>query len=74
MSNIYHYTTVSQALDELYEMGFDFDFNIDDSEITQYPDHCEIQHIYIDMRETVIQMMKQPFMGLSLKTAKKAYL
>ena len=46
MSNIYHYTTVSQALDELYEMGFDFDFNIDDSEITQYPDHCEIQHIY----------------------------
>ena len=46
MSNIYHYTTVSKALEELYEMGFNFDFNIDDSEITEHPDHCEIQHIY----------------------------
>ncbi|MBP4141923.1 hypothetical protein J3S90_08915 [Flavobacterium sp. P4023] len=46
MSNMYHYTTVSQALEELSEMGFNFDFNIDDSEITTNPDHCEIQHIY----------------------------
>ena len=46
MSNIYHYTTVSKALEELYEMGFNFDFNIDDREITEHPDHCEIHHIY----------------------------
>ena len=46
MTNIYHYKTVIKALAELNEMGFTYDFNIDDSEITTNPENCEIQHVY----------------------------
>ena len=46
MSNMYHYASVSKALDDLNEMGFTFDFNINDQDIVKNPSHYEIQHIY----------------------------
>ncbi|WP_144892095.1 hypothetical protein [Flavobacterium tiangeerense] len=46
MSKMYHYASVSKALDELKEKGFTVDFNINDQDIIQNPSHYEIQHIY----------------------------
>jgi hypothetical protein len=46
MSNMYHYATVSKALDDLNEMGFTFDFNLHQEDIVKNPSHYEIQHIY----------------------------
>lgn len=46
MSNMYHYATVSKALDDLNEMGFTYDFNIHEDDIVKNPSHYEIQHIY----------------------------
>ena len=46
MSNMYHYATVSKALDDLNEMGFTFDFNLHEEDIVKNPSHYEIQHIY----------------------------
>jgi hypothetical protein len=33
MKPIYHYSTVSEALDELNELGFTYDYNIHQSDI-----------------------------------------
>ncbi|MFV5690167.1 hypothetical protein ACM55M_16235 [Flavobacterium sp. ZT3R25] len=46
MSNIYHYATVSKALDDLSEMGFTFDFNLHVEDIIKNPHRYEIEHIY----------------------------
>ncbi|MFV5696375.1 hypothetical protein ACM55G_13170 [Flavobacterium sp. LB3P122] len=46
MSNIYHYASVSKALDDLSEMGFTFDFNLHEEDIIKNPHRYEIQHIY----------------------------
>lgn len=46
MSNIYHYASVSKALDDLNEMGFTFDFNLHEEDIIKNPHHYEIEHIY----------------------------
>ena len=43
---MYHYATVSRALEELNAKGFTTDFNIDESRIVQNPDDFEIVHIY----------------------------
>ena len=43
---MYHYTTVSKALDELKEKGFTIDFNIQESKIINNPNDFEIEHIY----------------------------
>lgn len=43
---MYHYATVSKALEELAEKGFATDFNLDESRITDHPDDFEIVHIY----------------------------
>lgn len=43
---MYHYATVSRALDELKEKGFTTDFNIQESRIINNPDDFEIVHIY----------------------------
>ena len=43
---MYHYATVSKALDDLNEMGFTFDFNLHEEDIVKNPSHYEIQHIY----------------------------
>ncbi|WP_140487918.1 hypothetical protein [Flavobacterium sp. GSA192] len=46
MKNIYHYDSVSKALDELNENGFNYDFNQHEDEILKNPNHYEIKHIY----------------------------
>ncbi|REG99662.1 hypothetical protein [Flavobacterium aquicola] len=43
---MYHYTTVSKALEELKEKGFMIDFNIQESKIINNPNDFEIVHIY----------------------------
>lgn len=43
---MYHYTTVSKALEELNEKGFTVDFNIQESKIINNPNDFEIVHIY----------------------------
>ena len=43
---MYHYATVSKALEELAEKGFTVDFNILENRIINSPDDFEIVHIY----------------------------
>jgi hypothetical protein len=43
---MYHYATVSKALEELAEKGFSTDFNLDEKRITDNPEDFEIVHIY----------------------------
>lgn len=43
---MYHYATVSIALDELNEKGFTLDFNIQEGRIINSPDDFEIVHVY----------------------------
>lgn len=43
---MYHYTTVSKALEELKEKGFTVDFNVQDTKIINNPNDFEIEHIY----------------------------
>lgn len=43
---MYHYATVSKALEELAEKGFTTDFNLDEKRIINSPDDFEIVHIY----------------------------
>lgn len=45
-NRMYHYATVSEALDELKEKGFTVDFNILESKIINNPEDFEIVHIY----------------------------
>jgi len=43
---MYHYATVSKALEELAEKGFSTDFNLDEKRIVDNPNDFEIVHIY----------------------------
>jgi len=43
---MYHYATVSRALEELKEKGFTVDFNIQESKIINNPNDFQIVHIY----------------------------
>ena len=43
---MYHYASVSKALDELKEKGYTYDFNIHEEEIVKKPKQHEIIHIY----------------------------
>ncbi len=43
---MYHYATVSKALDELKQKGFTTDFNLEEDRIVNNPDDFEIVHIY----------------------------
>ena len=46
MNQMYHYATVSKALDELNENGFTYDFNLHEQDIAKNPQRYEIKHIY----------------------------
>jgi hypothetical protein len=46
MTRMYHYSTVSEALDDLNEKGFTFDFNLHEEDIKKNPHKYEIVHIY----------------------------
>ena len=43
---MYHYATVSIALEELKEKGFTVDFNMQEDRIINSPDNFEIVHVY----------------------------
>jgi hypothetical protein len=43
---MYHYATVSKALEELAAKGFTTDFNLEEDRIKNNPDAFEIVHIY----------------------------
>lgn len=43
---MYHYATVSKALEELKEKGFTYDFNLNEAAIIAHPENYEIVHIY----------------------------
>lgn len=43
---MYHYATVTKALEELKEKGYTVDYNIQESKIINSPNDFEIQHIY----------------------------
>ncbi len=43
---MYHYATVSKALEELAQKGFTTDFNRDEQRIVDHQDDFEIVHIY----------------------------
>ena len=45
-AQMYHYATVSKALEELTEKGFTLDFNIQEGRIINNPNDFEIVHIY----------------------------
>ena len=46
MSHMYHYATVSKALDDLNENGYTYDFNLHTDDIIKNPHHYQIEHIY----------------------------
>ncbi|MFL9829228.1 hypothetical protein ACSV4D_07410 [Flavobacterium sp. ARAG 55.4] len=46
MDAVYHYKSVSKALDELNENGFNYDFNQHEDVILKNPDNYQIKHIY----------------------------
>ena len=46
MTQIYHYASVSKALDELNENGFNYDFNLHEEDIAKNPNKYEIKHVY----------------------------
>ncbi len=43
---MYHYATVSKALQDLADKGFTTDFNLEEDRIKNSPDDFEIVHIY----------------------------
>ena len=46
MKPIYHYSTVSEALEELNKKGFTLDFNLQDENIKKNPHNYEIEHVF----------------------------
>lgn len=44
--HMYHYATVSKALEELKEKGFTVDFNNQEGRIINSPDDFTIEHLY----------------------------
>ena len=46
MKPIYHYSTVSEALDNLSAMGFMYDFNTHENEIIKNPHIHQVVHVY----------------------------
>ena len=46
MNKMYHYATVSKALEQLNEKGFTYDFNLNEIDIIAHPENYEIVHIY----------------------------
>ncbi|HEX9980101.1 MAG TPA: hypothetical protein VGB50_06005 [Flavobacterium sp.] len=45
-AQIYHYATVTKALDELKSKGFTVDFNVNEERIINSPEDFTVEHIY----------------------------
>jgi hypothetical protein len=60
MTQMYHYATVSKALDELNENGFTYDFNLHEEDIAKNPQSMRL-NTFTAMKEILILGMK-PFM------------
>jgi hypothetical protein len=45
-NQMYHYATVSKALEELQQKGFTVDFNIQEDKIMNSPEDFTIEHVY----------------------------
>jgi len=45
-TQMYHYATVSKALEELAEKGYTVDFNIQEDRIINSPHDFQIMHVY----------------------------
>ncbi|MHA3787859.1 hypothetical protein ACX0HA_06560 [Flavobacterium hauense] len=43
---MYHYATVSKALQELNDKGYTTDYNLEEDRIKKHSEEFEIQHIY----------------------------
>ena len=43
---MYHYATVSKALEELAQKGFTTDFNLEEDRIKKHVDEFPVEHIY----------------------------
>lgn len=67
---MYHYATVSKALEELNEKGFTVDFNIQENRIIDNPDDFEIVHVYRYEGETDPADEATVF-GITSKTGEK---
>ena len=46
MKPTYHYTTVLEALEDLNDKGFNYDFNLHQQDIKINPQNYEVKHIY----------------------------
>ena len=46
MKPSYHYTTVLEALEDLKEKGFTYDFNIHPNDIKTNPHNYRVNHVY----------------------------
>lgn len=46
MKPSYHYTTVLEALEDLKEKGFTYDYNIHQNDIKTNPHNYEVNHVY----------------------------
>lgn len=46
MRPIYHYSTVTEALEDLSKSGHTYDFNLHNNEISTNPNQFKITHIY----------------------------
>jgi hypothetical protein len=57
MKPIYHYSTVSEALDELNELGFTYDY-IHQSDIINKPTEHQVKHVY-RYEEILIQAIQR---------------
>ncbi|MES2573735.1 MAG: hypothetical protein V4572_02220 [Bacteroidota bacterium] len=67
---MYHYATVSKALEELNEKGFTVDFNIQENRIIDNPNDFEIVHVYRYEGETDPADEATVF-GIASKTGEK---
>jgi hypothetical protein len=67
---MYHYATVSKALDELNENGFTYDFNLHEQDIAKNRKNMRL-NTFTAMKEILILEMKQSFMVSNPNQEKK---
>ncbi len=64
MKNIYYYASVSKALDNLNEQGFNYDFNIHKEDVAKKTIIMKL-FLFTAMKAIQIQMMRPLFLVLN---------